>query len=63
MEWSALEDACAVRTSSQSFERAEENERDVMGVNLKCERGTEREEDFFAREPFDRRISKQPRAS
>lgn len=40
-----------MRTSSQSFERAEEKEKEVTGGNLKWERGTEREADFLANEP------------
>lgn len=44
-------DAWEVSTSSQSFDRADENERDVIGVYLKCERGSAREDDFFASEP------------
>lgn len=38
-------------TSSQSFDRADENDRDVIGVYLKCERGSDRDADFFPSEP------------
>lgn len=42
---------CAVITSSQSFERAEEYDKDVMGGNLRDARGMEREVAFLMRDP------------
>jgi hypothetical protein len=42
---------CAVRTSSQSLDLADENARQVAGGNFKFATGMESEVAFFAREP------------
>lgn len=42
---------CAVRISSQSFEREEEYDRDVIGGNFREAIGIDNEVAFFARDP------------
>jgi hypothetical protein len=48
------EGAWAVRMSSQSFVREEDQEREWIGGSLSWEMGMEREDDFLVREPADR---------